>query len=73
MVTKKQHEEAKRLYKLCATGRVPNHLVKRQLIELYNKMYGTRYKTGTNCSSCLYSIFRGIKKLAETDYKNIND
>ncbi len=73
MVSKKQYKEAQRLYKLCASGKAPNHFIKRELVELYNAINGTRYKTDSNCSSCLYTCFRGIKKIAETNYKDLNN
>lgn len=66
MVTSKQISEAKRLYELCKSGKAPDHLVKRQLIDLYNEINGTKYKRGTNCSSCLKTVFNGIKSIALT-------
>ena len=68
MVTDKQIEEAKRLYKLCCTGRAPNHVVKRELVELYNTIYGTRYKHTTRCSACLSTCLKGIKEIAQGKY-----
>lgn len=69
MVTQKQIQEAKRLYNLCCTGRAPNHAVKRELVELYNKVYKTRYKTNSNCAACLATCLKGIKDIAEGKYK----
>jgi len=37
-----------------------DHETKARLIELYNTIYGTTYKTTTNCSSCLNSVWKGI-------------
>ena len=67
MVTEDKITEAKKLYALCSSGAAPNHKVKAQLIELYNSIYGTGYKTSTNCSSCINTVFQGIKKLALGD------
>lgn len=64
MVTDKQIAEAKRLYQLCITGVAPNRKVKAELVTLYNEIHGTKYNTGSNCSSCLYTCFNGIKKVA---------
>tara|TARA_R100000406_G_scaffold73159_1_gene53490 strand:+ start:302 stop:526 length:225 start_codon:yes stop_codon:yes gene_type:complete len=69
MVTEKQIDEAKRLYKLCCTGRAPNHVVKKELVDLYNKVYKTRYKPNTNCASCLATCLKGIKEIAQGKYK----
>ena len=67
MVTEEKITEAKKLYALCSNGTAPNHQVKAQLIELYNSIYGTGYKKSTNCSSCINTVFQGIKKLALGD------
>ena len=44
-------------------GRAKDHKTKKRMIELYNTIHETNYSTGTNCGSCLSSIFDGIKKL----------
>ena len=73
MVTEEKITEAKRLYALCSNCTAPNHQVKAQLIELYNSIYGTGYRKSTNCSSCINTVFQGIKKLALGDsIKNNN-
>ena len=41
-------------------GQVKDHETKARLIELYNTIYGTSYKTTSNCSSCLQSVWKGI-------------
>ena len=45
------------------TGRAKDQKAKKRMIEIYNTIYETNYSTGTNCGSCLSSIFDGIKKL----------
>ena len=45
------------------TGRAKDQKAKKRMIEIYNTIYETNYGTGTNCGSCLSSIFDGIKKL----------
>ena len=37
-----------------------NHETKARAIELYNTIYGMNYKTTSNCSSCLQSVWNGI-------------
>ena len=44
-------------------GQVKNHETKARLIELYNTIYGTNYKTTSNCSSCLNSVWKGITSI----------
>ena len=51
------------------TGRAKNQDAKKLMIELYNTIYNTNYKPGTNCGSCISAAFDGIKKL----YKKYND
>ena len=46
-------------------GVAKNHEVKKKLIELYNTIYGNNYKVTTNCSSCLNSIYKGIRSIYE--------
>ena len=45
--------------------RAKNQEVKKRVIELYNTIYNTNYSAGTNCGSCLSSIYDGIKKIYE--------
>ena len=40
----------------------PKHI---SAIELYNTIYGTNYKTTSNCSSCLNSVWNGIISIYE--------
>ena len=41
-------------------GKAKDHETKARLIELYNTIYGTSYKTTSDCSSCLNSVWKGI-------------
>ena len=45
------------------TGRAKDQKAKKRMIEIYNTIHETNYSTGTNCGSCLSSVFDGIKKL----------
>jgi|TARA_R110002110_G_scaffold67206_1_gene183568 hypothetical protein len=45
------------------TGRAKNVEAKRNMIEIYNIIYGTNFDRNTNCGSCLQSCFEGIKNL----------
>ena len=41
-------------------GQAKDLETKARAIELYNTIYGTNYKTTSNCSSCLNSVWKGI-------------
>ena len=56
-------EEILDLWKDLKTGRAKDIAAKKKMIELYNAIYNTNYKTGTNCGSCISACFDGIKKL----------
>lgn len=45
------------------TGVAKNQEVKRKMIELYNTITGSNYKTGTSCSSCLNTCYNGLKEI----------
>jgi len=47
------------------TGVAKNVKVKKKMVELYNTIYGTRYKPTSNCGTCLNNCFQGIKKIKE--------
>jgi hypothetical protein len=47
------------------TGRAKDQTAKKKMIEIYNIIYGGNYSVGTNCSSCLSTCFKGIKKIYE--------
>ena len=46
-------------------GKAKDQMVKRKMIELYNTIFNQNYSTGTNCSSCLSTMYKGIKKIHE--------
>ena len=45
------------------TGRAKDQKAKKKMIELYNTIFLGNYSTGTNCSSCLGSMFKAIKNI----------
>ena len=45
------------------TGRAKDHAAKSKMIEIYNTIHMTNYKTTTSCGSCLSTCFDGIKNL----------
>ena len=51
-------------------GKAKDQMVKRKLIELYNTIFNQNYSTGTNCSSCLSTMYKGIKKIHEQYSEN---
>ena len=64
MVTKDDIKEAKYLYHLFQNGVAPTIEVKQQMIDFYNRLYKTTYKNTTNCSSCISTVFKEVKRLA---------
>ena len=58
-------DEILNMWKDLETGRAKNQAVKRRMIETYNTIHNTNYDTGTNCGSCLSTMFDAIKKLYE--------
>ena len=40
-----------------------NEQYKQRAVELYNTIYNTNYKTTTNCSSCLQSVWSGLNNV----------
>ena len=65
MVTKEQKQKAIELYNLCKNGKAPNHQVKAELVNLYNEIHKTKFKTNSNCGACLQTVYTGIKYIAE--------
>ena len=51
------------MWKDLKTGRAKDVAAKKRMIETYNTIYNTNYKTRTNCGSCISTCFDGIKKL----------
>jgi len=54
-------KEIKEVWKLIENGKVKDNKSKQRLIELYNTIHNTTYKTTTNCSSCLHNIYNFMK------------
>ena len=44
------------------TGKAKNQEAKKKMIELYNTIFLGNYSTNTNCSSCLSTMYKAIKK-----------
>tara|TARA_R100001244_G_C5150600_1_gene129585 strand:+ start:385 stop:783 length:399 start_codon:yes stop_codon:yes gene_type:complete len=57
-------KEVKDLWERIKDGQAKNHEDKKKMIELYNTIYSSNYKATTNCGSCLNTIFKGIKRIA---------
>jgi len=45
--------------------RLQNHETKRKVVEIYNTIYGAKYKATTNCSTCLKTIHDGLMKIID--------
>jgi hypothetical protein len=58
-------EECLLIWEDIKTGVAKNVTVKKKMVELYNTIYGTRYKPTSNCGTCLNNCFQGIKKIKE--------
>jgi len=58
-------KEVKEIWKDIKDGKAKDHETKARMIDIYNTIFGTTYKTTTNCNSCLSSVFKGIQKLAK--------
>lgn len=58
---KAQKEEMIDFWEGIKTGVAKSHHYKTRMIKLYNEIHRTGYKYGTNCSSCLNSIFTYFK------------
>lgn len=56
-------EEVMNIWDDVKTGKAKNQKVKRKMIELWNTISGSRYKTSTNCGSCLNNCYEGIKNI----------
>lgn len=60
-------KEAFEVWPLMENKQLDNHNDKMRIIDLYNTIYGTGYSVGTNCSSCLRSIWEGIHKIIQNE------
>ena len=65
-ITEEQKERILKVWELCKTGVAQNREAKAELITLYNEIHRTRYKTTSNCSSCIATCYNGIKKIVDT-------
>tara|TARA_R100001440_G_scaffold8122_1_gene15658 strand:+ start:10579 stop:10803 length:225 start_codon:yes stop_codon:yes gene_type:complete len=60
VMTEEQIVKLRDIWQHCKTGMAKNKEAKAQLIELFNEIHGTNYKTNSNCSSCLNTVYRGF-------------
>ena len=58
-------EECLLIWEDIKTGVAKNITVKKKMVELYNTIYGTRYKPTSNCGTCLYNCYQGIRQIKE--------
>ena len=56
-------EEVLLIWKDIHKGIAKDQATKKRMIEIFNTIYGTNYKTTTTCSSCLVDCFKGIKRI----------
>ena len=64
-MNKEQKTELKEIWEGIKTGLAKSHHFKTRMIKLYNEIHRTNYKYGTNCSSCLGSMYQYFKKKME--------
>ena len=64
-IPKELIEECLLIWEDIKTGVAKNVTVKKKMVELYNTIYGTRYKPTSNCGTCLNNCFQGIKQIKE--------
>ncbi len=64
-LTLEQKTELIDIYHRVKTGASDSIETTGRMVILHNEIYGTRYKPGTRCNSCLSGILRNIKKLYE--------
>jgi hypothetical protein len=62
-ITQEQKERILKVWEFCKTGRATTVEAKVELITLYNEIHRTRFKTTSNCGSCLNTVYQGIKKI----------
>ena len=58
-------EEVLKIMPDIKNAQAKDHETKARLIELYNTIYETNYKTTSNCSSCLNSVWKAITAIYE--------
>jgi len=44
-------------------GKAKNQTAKKKMIELYNTIFNQKYSTGSNCSTCLATMYKAIKNI----------
>ena len=64
-IPKRLIKEVKDLWERIKDGQARNQDDKKKMIELYNTIHASSYKVTTNCSSCLNTMFKGIKKIID--------
>jgi hypothetical protein len=68
MVNKETYNEVVKAWAKCPKGTCKTHEDKARIIELYNEIYKAGFRTSTNCSSCLNTVYKGIKQIIENGY-----
>ena len=56
-------KELKEVWKHIENKKATNREWKARAVELYNAIYNTKYKTGTNCSSCMQQVWTGLSNI----------
>ena len=56
-------EEVMLLWNDIKNGVAKNVAAKKKMVELYNTIHGTRYKTTSNCGTCLNNCYQGLKQI----------
>jgi len=56
-------QELKDIWQHIKNKTATNAEYKARAIELYNTIYKTNYKTTSNCSSCLHSVWTGLNNI----------
>ena len=73
LLNKEQNLELKDIWEGIKTGVAKSHHFKTRMIKLYNEIHRTNYKYGTNCSSCLGSMYQYFKKEMDKPKKKKKD
>ena len=56
-------EAVMEVYPFIKDRKAANYKEKEYAIEVYNTIHGTAYDKGTNCGSCLYSVWKGLNEI----------
>ena len=62
-LNKEEIKELDIVWNLISTGRAANKEDKARAILFYNNIFGTRYKTNSNCGACLGAVYSGLMEL----------